>query len=133
MACRGNRAMRKGMVADVPPQLGHISAALRIEHQVRGALGVRPLAEVLAVGTEDLDAVALAVAHEDAPIGGARNAMRQIKLPRSASRLAPRVLQLPGRRKAVHARIAVTIRNVVIAVGADRDIGGAIERPRPRA
>src|SRR5687768_5489399 len=51
-----------GRRSRVPPQLGDVRASLRVEDEMRGALGVRPLAEVLAVGAEDLDAVVLAVA-----------------------------------------------------------------------
>src|SRR4029077_18583379 len=55
-------------LARVPPQLGDVGPALRVEHEVSRPLGVRPLAEILAVRAEDLDAVVLAVANEDAAV-----------------------------------------------------------------
>src|ERR1700675_3727918 len=50
-------------VAFVPREFRHIRPAQRVEDEMRGPLRVRPLAQVLAVRTEDLDAVALAVTH----------------------------------------------------------------------
>ena len=85
----GDGAVRERMIADMPPQFRHVGATLRIEHQMRRALRVGPLGQELAVRAENLDAVALAVAHEDAAVSGAGDAMRQMKLPRGAARRAP--------------------------------------------
>src|SRR5438046_10271737 len=50
----------------VPPELGDVRASLLVEDDVGGALRVGPLREILAVGAEDLDAIAPAVATEQA-------------------------------------------------------------------
>src|SRR5262249_23210621 len=96
-----------------------------------GPLGLGPLAQVLAVGAEDLDAVGLAIAHPHAPVGRASDAVRQPELARAVAGLAPRALELPGRRKDVHARIAVAVRDVEIALGTYGDVGRPVERARP--
>src|SRR5262249_25707832 len=53
----------------LPPELGDVRTPLSVEHEVRRTARVGPLGEVLAVRAEDLDAVVLAVAHEDATVG----------------------------------------------------------------
>ena len=84
-------------LALVPPQLGDVGAALRVEHQVGRPLRVGPLGEVLAVRAEDLDAVVLAVADEDAPVRGDGDAVRQVELAGTGARDAPGVLQRAAR------------------------------------
>src|SRR6185503_65356 len=64
----------------VPPELGHIGAALPVEHDVSGPLGVRPFGEVFPVRVEDLDTIVLAIADEDAPVGGGRDAVGEVEL-----------------------------------------------------
>ena len=55
------------MIALVPSELGDERPPLPVEHDVGRTLGVVPLGQVLAVRTENLDAVGLAIADEDAP------------------------------------------------------------------
>src|SRR5919106_1225741 len=62
-------------LATVPPELGDVGAPLRVENEMGRALGGGPFRQVLAVGAEDLDAIVLAVADEDAPVGGDGDAM----------------------------------------------------------
>src|SRR5215813_3397711 len=93
----------------VPPQFGDVGAALGIEHDVGRPLGVRPLAQVLAVRAEDLDAVALAVAHEDAPVRRGADAVGEIELARPRAGHAPRALALPARRELMDAAVAVAV------------------------
>src|SRR2546425_3918820 len=73
----------------LPPELRDVGASLAVEHQVRRASRVGPLGEVLAVGTEDLDAIVFAVADEDAPVGGDGDAVRQEELTRTLARHSP--------------------------------------------
>src|SRR5882724_7673402 len=84
-------------LALVPPQLRDIGSALRVEDEVGWPLGVGPLAEVLAVRAEDLDAVVLAVADEDAPVRGDGDAVRQVELAGAGARDTPGLLQLATR------------------------------------
>src|SRR5215510_8514657 len=93
----GDGSMAPGDGARVPPQLGDEGATLLVEDDVGGPLGVRPIAEVLAIGAEDLDAIVLPVADEDAPVGGHGNAVGEIELARSASGGTPGALQLSSR------------------------------------
>ena len=92
--CNGTEALRG--VARVPPEFGNVGPALGIKDQVGGALDVGPLAQVLAVGAEDLDAVALPVTDEDTPVRCHGDAVRQVELPRATARRAPRALELPS-------------------------------------
>ena len=78
----------------MPPQFGDVGPALRVEHEMRRALGVCPLAEILTVRAEDLDAVVLAIADEDAPVGRHGDTVRDEELAGAAARCAPRPLQL---------------------------------------
>ena len=120
-------ALARGGVALVPPELGDVGAALIVEHQVGGALGVGPLREVLAVGAEDLDAVVLPVADEDAPVRGGRDAVGQVELAGPGAGHAPRALPLSVGAELVHAAVAVPVGHVEIALRAHRDIRGAVE------
>src|SRR5688572_145907 len=81
--------------------------AVGVDHQVGRAGDVGPGGEVLAGRVEDLHAVVLAVAHEDAPVGVDPDAVRQVELARPVAGLAPRLEQLAGGGEAVHARVAV--------------------------
>src|SRR5919108_3870093 len=77
-------------LAGVPPELGHVGASGRVEDEVRRPLRVGPLAQILAVGAEDLDAVALAVADEDAAVGVDGDTVRDVELAGAGAGLAPR-------------------------------------------
>ena len=116
-----------GDVTQVPPEFGHVDPALGVKDDVGGPLRVRPLVQVLAVGAEDLDAVALPVTDKDAAIRRHRNAVRQIELPWAAAWRAPRVFELPGGGKLMHAAIAVAVGHIEVALRANGDIGGAVE------
>jgi hypothetical protein len=124
----GDRTMPLRGLALVPPQLGNVGASLRVEHEVGRALRVGPLAQILAVGTEDLDAIVLAVAHEHTAVGGDGDAVGDEELAGALARRAPRALELAGRRELVHAAVAVAVGDVEIALWADRQIRGPVER-----
>src|SRR5262252_5593564 len=91
-------------------------------------LGVRPLAQVLAVRAEDLDAVVLAIAHEDAPVHRHRDAVGQEELAGPAPRRAPGALELARGRVLMHATVAVAIGDVEIALWSYRKVGRPVER-----
>src|SRR2546426_7232627 len=114
----------------MPPELRDEGAAFRVENEVGRALDVRPLAEILALGAEDLDAIILAVADIDAAVGAHRDAVGEIELAGPGSRDAPGALALPRRREAVDAAVAVPVADVEIALGADGQVGRPIERIR---
>src|SRR5262249_21147598 len=78
------------VVALVPRQLGHVDVAQLVEGDVRRALGVRPLTEVLAVRAEDLNAVGFAIAHPYAAVCRACNAVWQAELAGAVAGLSPR-------------------------------------------
>ena len=92
------------------------------------ALRVGPLGEVLAVRAEDLDAVVLAVADEDAPVRGDGDAVRQVELAGAAARHAPRPSELAARREPVHATVAVAVGDVQVPRRRDREVRRAVER-----
>src|SRR5712692_11541359 len=114
----------------MPPELRDEGAAFRVEDEVGRALDVRPLAEILALGAEDLDAIVLAVADEDPAVGGHGDAVGEIELAGPGSRDAPGALALARRREAVDAAIAIAVADVEIALGPDGQVGRAIERIR---
>src|SRR5262249_31387439 len=115
------RPVPPGNLPGVPPELGDISAALAVEHDVGRALGVPPFGEVLAVGAEDLDPIVLPVADEDAPVGGGGDAVRQVELAGSDAGDTPGLFELTGRREPVHPAVAVPVGDVEIAPGPDGD------------
>ena len=123
----GDGAVALRGLALVPPQLRDVGAPLRIEHEVRRPLGVGPLREVLAVGAEDLDAIVLPVADEDAPVRGGRDPVRQDELAGPLAGHAPRALQVPARGELVHAAVAVAVGDVEIALRAHREVRRAVE------
>src|SRR6478735_7229392 len=96
---------------------------------MRRPLRVRPLAQILTIRTEDLNAIAFAVADINASFGINRDAVRKIELSRPLARLAPRSLQLAFRREDMDAGVAVSVADVDVAVGPDSDIRRTVERP----
>src|SRR5262245_18256865 len=105
------RAVPSRRLARLPPELRHVRAALAVEDDVCRAPGVGPLREVLAVRAEDLDAIVLAIAHEDAAVGSHRDAVGQEELAGALPRHAPRPLQLAAWREEVNAAVAVAVRD----------------------
>jgi hypothetical protein len=75
-----------------------------------------------------LDAVILAVADIQLVLGIGCDEMHQRKLARTGAGLAPGVLQLARGREAVHAAIAIPVRDEKFATRGEGDTGGHIER-----
>src|SRR5205807_2428551 len=80
-------ALRRAL-ALAPPELGEIEQPVASEDDVRRPLR-GPLRQIGAVRSEHLDAVVLAVAHEDAAVAEDADAVRDLELPRSGARFAP--------------------------------------------
>src|SRR4029453_1822579 len=123
------RAVPSRRLTRLPPEPRYVCATLAVEDDVRRAPGVGPLREVLAVRAENLDAIVLAIAHEDAAVGGHRDAVGQEELAGALARHTPRPLQLAAGREEVHAAVAVAVRDVEIAPRADRKVRRPVEGP----
>ena len=88
--------------------------------------------EELAVGREELNAAVLAIGDVHGAVGVDGDAVRHVKLPRPAPRLAPREQQPAVGRRTVDARVAVAVGDVHLAVRRERQVGRIVERrPRP--
>src|SRR5215471_4002973 len=91
-----------------------------------------PLSLIPPVAVEDLDAVVLTVGHIHQSVRVRRQVVRQVELPRIASRLAPGHDVPSVRRVLVDARIAVAVRDEQIArAWADGDVRGTVEGLAP--
>src|SRR5438046_372134 len=81
-----------------------------------------PLRLESTVPIEDLDAVIFPVGDVHPAIGIARYVVRQVELPRTGARLAPRFDAPAVLRILVHARVAVSVRHVDFIVGRQRGV-----------
>src|SRR5262245_7576036 len=115
------------IVANVPGEFGHIDIALSIEGKVGRTLCIGPLLEEFTVRAEYLDSVDFAVAHEYPPVGGNCDTMRQPEMAGTVAGLPPRALQRPAGGKHVNGGITIAGRAVDVALGADGDVGRAVE------
>ena len=100
-----------------------------------GAAELRELFDEVAFLIEDLDAIVVAVAYQQAAFGIERQAMRQVEFAGRDSFLAPGldVLSVLGEfRDLVAAFAAVTLRDEHVAVGSERDGCGLVEIIRSR-
>ena len=88
---------------------------------------IRPLFEEIAVAIEDLDAVVLAVADDDAPALIHPDVVQQGELAGAGALLAPRVQQLAVGAELVDAVAAVAVGDEHVAVGRDGEAGGHVE------
>src|SRR5262249_57960132 len=86
-----------------------------------------------AAGTEDGNAVVLAIAHEAAPVRGLRDAVGQEGLAGTSAACAPGAVELARGRVLVHAAVTVAVGDVEIALRPHREIGRPVEgRPGAR-
>src|SRR5439155_17044939 len=113
-----------------PPQLRDVEAAIGTEHEMGRPLHVRPLREELPVRREHLDAVVLAVAHEDATIAEDADAVRDLELSRPGAGIAPRSDEPAVGHEVMHTRVAVAVTDVQLAVRRDRDVRRSVVRTR---
>ena len=84
-------AIQKGMFAHVPSQARNINQPVLVYVDIRGALNVRPLIEILSVPGKKLNTVRLAAADHDALVGSDADSVRQMELARTGTGLAPRL------------------------------------------
>ena len=69
--------------------LGDVEIAVLAARDVVGAAHAGPLAEIVAVGREDLDALVRPVGDVELAVVVERDAVRQVELARAMARLAP--------------------------------------------
>ena len=110
--------------------LGNVEIAVLAAGDVVGAAHAGPLAEVVALGREDLDALVRAVGDIELAVIVEGDAVRQVELALAIARRAPRFDEPAVARKAVHAGVAVAVGHVDVAVGVGHHLGRVIERPR---
>src|SRR5262249_61736912 len=119
--------------AEVTPQaaadLTDVEAALgpRLHVETGRPMHVDPLRLELAVAVEYLDAMVLAVGDVDPAVSIAADVVRDVELTGIGTRLAPRAEQRAVRRELVHARVAVPVGHVDVALRRERGVRAAME------
>src|SRR5438270_12008318 len=99
-----------------------------VDPQVAWTRQSAPDGQQLTRTTENLDAIILAVAHEDS-IAVHPDTVRQVELTRLSARLTPRLNQLAVLRKAVNPRVAIAIRHVQLTIWCNCQPRRPVERP----
>src|SRR5438874_4490813 len=113
--------------AEAAPDLADVEPSGRaLEEQARRPMHVGPLRLVLAVAVEDLDAMVLAIGDVHPALGVAADVVRDVELARVGAGLAPRVEPAAVRRIRVHARVAVAVGDVEIALRRQRRVRAAV-------
>ncbi len=112
--------------AELADDEGRLLAAAAVE--AARAVQVVPLRLVLAVAVEHLHAVVLAVGDVDPAVVVGGDVVGDVELAGLAAGLAPRHDQLAVGRELVHARVAVAVGDVDLALGRERGVGAAVER-----
>src|SRR6516162_6749105 len=110
--------------------LGDVEIAVPTTRDVVGAAHAGPLAKILAVRREYLDALVRPV--PDIELAGIveSDGVRQVELARATARLTPGFDEPSIACEAVYARVAVAVGHVDVAVGMGDHLGRVIERPR---
>src|SRR6266852_9581979 len=116
--------------AHTAADLADVEAALRtgLHEQARGTVHVVPLRLELAVAVEHLDAMVLAVGDVDPPVRVAADVVRDVELARVGAGLTPRAEQRAVRRVLVHARVAIAVGDVEIALWRQRRVRAPVKR-----
>ena len=96
--------------------------------QRAGPVQIVPLGLVFAVAVEHLHAMVLAVGDIDPAVGIGGDVVDDVELAGIGARLAPGLQQLAVGRVFVDAGIAVTVRDVNLALRRQRGMGAAVER-----
>ena len=97
--------------------LGDVEIAVLAAGDVVGAAHAGPLAEEVALGREDLDALVRPVGDVELAVIVEGDAVRQVELALAMARRAPRLDEPAVARKAVHAGVAVAVGHIDVAVG----------------
>ena len=82
----------------------------------------------IAIAVEHLHAVVLAVGDIDPTIGIGADVVDDVEFALAGARSAPRMQQFAVRRIFVHARVAVAVRDVDLALGRQRGMSAAMKR-----
>src|SRR5690242_8745723 len=110
-------------------RVGHVNEAL-LDNNPAGPAELLPLLHVVSVLVENLNAVVVAISHEQAALRVESQAVRQVELARASSLLAPGLDEFSVFREfhdAVVGIAAMTIGNKNIAVGSDGHGGRHVE------
>ena len=95
--------------ADAVVAFGDVYVVVLVDVEIVGAVQVRPLALVIALRIEDLEASVLAVQDQKAVAAVHAQAVGQGELARPCALLSPRVQQRPVGGEAMHAELAVSV------------------------
>src|SRR3984893_8151929 len=110
--------------------LGNVVIAVLAPRDVVRPAHAGPLAQVVAVRREYLDALVRPVGHVQLALRVEGDAVRQVGLAPPMAPRAPRLDEPSVARKAVHAGVAVAVGHVNVAVGVGDHFCRVIERPR---
>src|SRR5580700_7063815 len=113
--------------------LGNVEIAVLSARNVVGATHAGPLAEVVALGCKDLDALVRAVGDIELAVVVKGDAVRQMELALAFARCAPRLDEPAVSGKAVHAGVAIAVGHVDVTVGVSHHLGRVIEWPAARS
>src|SRR3984893_13916331 len=108
--------------------LGNVVIAVLASRDVVRPAHAGPLAQVVAVRREYLDALVRPVGDVELALGVEGDAVRQVELALAMARRAPRLDEPSVAGKAVHAGVAVAVGHVNVAVGVGDHLGRMIER-----
>jgi hypothetical protein len=117
----------KSVWAGKAPEFGYENESIWINGHITWPDELIPLLNKFTGGRKYLDPGILPVRDEHISLSINDDRVRNVKLPRAATRLAPGEPQLARTGEAMDTRIAVTITDVHIPGGRERDVGGPIE------
>ena len=124
-------AAPEGALPRNPPQLRNVDQAVP-NAETRGPLHVGPLFDELARGAEDLDSIVFPVSHENALVGSHPDVVGLVELAGPGAGLTPGLNELAVGGETVDTGVAVSVRNIQIAVGGKGDAGRTVEGRRHR-
>ncbi len=116
-----------GALSRDPPQLRNIDQAVP-DAEAGGSLHVCPLFDELPRQAENLDSIVFPVSHENALVGKHPDVVGQVELTGAGTGFAPGLNQFPVGGEMMDAGIAITVRNIQVAVGGNCNAGRAVER-----
>ena len=123
----GTRGADPGPHSGPEAQLRDVNISASIDEDLARAGDVDPLPQESSIRPEKLNPAILAVSDEDRSIRPHRDSVGELKLARTAPRLAPREKEIAPGRELVHSSVAVTIANVKLALWGKGHIGGKMK------
>src|SRR5215469_9916683 len=106
--------------------LGNVEIAVLAAGDVVGAAHAGPLAEVLALGREDLDALVRAVADVELAVVIEGDGVRQMELAAAMTGFAPRFDEPAVAGEAVDAGVPVAVGHIDVAIGVTDHLGRVV-------